>query len=76
MAVRLRPGSKKVICWTAGLFMVYWIFLKTKKYTEVVEFAVEGADPKTVWEFWADFSNWQRLNPNVFVKISIFNLIF
>ncbi len=65
MTVRLRPGSKKVIISSVGLFLFYVIFLRTKRYTEVVEFVVEGADPKTVWEYWADFSNWQKLNPNV-----------
>ncbi|CAL8122590.1 unnamed protein product [Orchesella dallaii] len=65
MTLRLRPGSKKVAYYSIGLCIFYWLFLRTKRYTQTIEFSVEGADPKTVWEFWADFSNWQKLNPNV-----------
>jgi len=65
MAFRVKPGTKKALTYLVGLALFYWIFLKKRVITEKFEFTLNSVDPKTVWEYWADFSNYQKINPTV-----------
>jgi len=63
--IRMRPKTKKVLGASVGVLLLYWLLIKSKRYTHKVEYMIKSADPKTAWEFWADFSNWVKLNPTV-----------
>ncbi|CAG7729375.1 unnamed protein product [Allacma fusca] len=64
MQLRLRT-SKKSVYVTLSVLLVYWFLLKKRRYTETFQVTIDSVEPKTAWEYIADFSNQMKLNPTM-----------
>ena len=65
MGVRFKPGTKKAAYYFTAIVIIYWLCIRKRIITEKFETTLNAVDPKTVWEFWADFSNYQKINPTM-----------
>ncbi len=60
MGLRIKPGFKRIGCYTTALVAFYCLFIRQK-----FEITIAEVDAKIIWEYWADFSNYKTINPTV-----------
>lgn len=56
---------KKGLILIFAVLFVYWLVFRREKYKDSFSEIVSGVEPKAVWDFVADFTNWQRINPGM-----------
>ena len=65
MHLRVKVSVKKAIYILLSSIIIYYLLLKKRRYTETFHTALDSIDPKTAWEYLADFSNQARFNPTM-----------
>lgn len=65
MGMRLRPGLRRIGYYSIAVLALYFLFIRERRDVEKFKFVIKDVEPQTVWEYWADFSNYKNINPTV-----------